>query len=48
MTVYALASFSLKLGNIVWVGLRAAVKALIGALAARKRIKIKRKQRKAA
>lgn len=48
MTVYALASFSLKLGNIVWIGLRAAVKVLIGALAARKRIKIKRKQRKAA
>lgn len=48
MTVYALASFSLKLGNIVWIGLRMAVKALIGALAARKRIKIKRKQRKAA
>ena len=48
MTVYALASFSLKLGRVVWVGLRAGVKALIGALAARRRLKLKRQQRKAA
>lgn len=48
ITVYALASFSLKLGRIVWVGLRAGVKALIGALAARRRLKLKRQQRKAA
>lgn len=48
MTVYALASFSLKLGRMVWVGLRAGVKALIGALAARRRLKLKRQQRKAA
>ena len=48
ITVYALASFSLKLGRVVWVGLRAGVKALIGALAARRRLKLKRQQRKAA
>ena len=48
MTVYGLASFSLKLGNIVWIGLRAGVKALFGALAAKKRLKLKRQQRKAA
>lgn len=48
MTVYALASFSLKLGQVVWIGLRAGVKALIGALAARRRLKLKRRQRKAA
>ncbi|MCI9158563.1 MAG: DUF2953 domain-containing protein [Lawsonibacter sp.] len=45
---YVLASFSLKLGNAVWIGLRAGWKALIGALAARKRLKLKRQQRKAA
>ena len=44
----SLASFSLKLGNAVWIGLRAGWKALIGALAARKRLKLKRQQRKAA
>ena len=48
MTVYAFAVFSLKLGNIVWIGLRAGVKALFGVLAARRRLKIKRRQRKAA
>jgi len=48
MTVYAFAVFSLKLGNIVWIGLRAGWKALFGFLAARKRLKIKKQQRKAA
>lgn len=48
MTVYAFAVFSLKLGNIVWIGLRAGWNALFGILAARKRLKLKRRQRKAA
>lgn len=48
MTVYALASFSLKLGQLVWIGLRAGIRALIRALAARRRLKLKRQQRKAA
>lgn len=48
MTVYAFAVFSLKLGNIVWIGLRAGWKALFGVLAARRRLKLKRQQRKAA
>lgn len=48
MTVYAQAAFSLKLGQIVWIGLRAGVKALSRALAVRKRIKTERQQRKAA
>lgn len=48
MTVYAFAAFSLRLGNIVWIGLRAGWKTLFGILAARKRLKLKRRQRKAA
>ena len=47
-TVYGQASLSIKIGTAVWIGLRAGVKALFGALAARKRLKIKRQQRKAA
>lgn len=45
-TVYGQASLSVKIGTVVWIGLRAGVKALFGALAARKRLKTK--QRKAA
>lgn len=48
MTVYGTAALSLKIGAIVWIGLRAGFKALFGVLAARKRLKIKRQQRKAA
>ena len=47
-TVYGQAALSIKIGTVTWIGLRAGVKALIGALAARKRLKIKRQQRKAA
>ena len=48
ITVYAFTVFSLKLGNIVWIGLRAGVKALFGVLAAGRRLKIKKRKRKAA
>lgn len=48
MTVYGTAALSIKIGTAVLVGLRAGWKALFGALAARKRIKMKRQQRKAA
>ncbi len=48
MTVYGAAGLSIKIGTVVWIGLRAGFKALFGALAARKRLKIKRQQRKAA
>lgn len=48
MTVYGTAALSLKIGTIMWIGLRAGFKALFGVLAARKRLKIKRQQRKAA
>ncbi len=48
MTVYGAAALSIKIGTVVWIGLRAGVKALFGALAARKRLKIKKQQRKAA
>lgn len=48
MTVYGTAELSVKIGTAVWIGLRAGVKALIGILAARRRLKIKRRQRKAA
>ena len=48
MTVYGKASLSIKIGTVVWVGLRAAVSGLFRFLAARKRLKQKRKQRKAA
>lgn len=46
MTVYGTAELSIKIGTAVWIGLRAGVKALFGALAARRRLKTK--QRKAA
>ena len=48
MTVYGTAALSIKVGTAVWVGLRAGWKALFGALAARKRLKLKKQQRKAA
>ena len=48
MTVYGTAELSIKIGTVVWIGLRAGCKALFGALAARKRLKLKRQQRKAA
>lgn len=48
MTVYATAGLSIKIGTVVRIGLRAGFKALFGALAARKRLKLKRQQRKAA
>lgn len=45
-TVYGQAALSVKIGTLVWIGLGAGWKALFGALAARKRLK--RKRRKAA
>lgn len=48
MTVYGTAGLSIKIGTVVWIGLRAGFRALFGALAARKRLKLKRQQRKAA
>ena len=48
MTVYGLAGLSIKLGTVVRIGFLAGFKALFGALAARKRLKLKRRQRKAA
>ena len=48
MTVYGIAGLSIKLGTVVWIGFLAGFKALFGALAARKRLKLKRQQRKAA
>ena len=48
VTVYGTAALSIKIGTAVWIGLRAGVKALMGILAARRRLKIKRRQRKAA
>lgn len=45
-TVYGAAALSIKIGTVVWISLRAGVKALSGALAAQKRLKTK--QRKAA
>lgn len=48
MTVYGGAALSIKIGTVVWIGLRAGWKALFGALAARKRLKLKKQQRKAA
>ena len=48
MTVYGKAALSIKIGTVVWIGLRAGWKALFGLLAARKRLKRKRQQRKAA
>lgn len=46
MTVYGAAGLSIKIGAVVLISLRAGSKALFGALAARKRLKLK--QRKAA
>lgn len=46
MTVYGAAALSIKTGTVAWIGLRAGWKALLGALAAKKRLKTK--QRKAA
>ena len=45
-TVYGQAALSIKIGTVLWIGLRAGWKALFRALAARKRLK--RKRRKAA
>lgn len=47
MTVYGTAALSIKIGTVMWIGLRVGCKALFGVLAARKRLKIKRRQRKA-
>lgn len=44
MTVYGTAALSIKIGTAVWVGLRAGWKTLFGALAARKRLKLKRRK----
>ena len=44
MTVYGAAGLSIKIGTVVWIGLRAGFKALFGALAARKRLKLKRRK----
>lgn len=43
-TVYGQAALSVKIGTAVWIGLRAGVKALSGVLAARKRLKLKRRK----
>lgn len=43
-TVYGQAALSIKIGTAVWIGLRAGVKALSGVLAARKRLKLKRRK----
>ena len=48
MTVYGTAGLSIKLGTVVRIGLLAGFKALFGALAARKRLKLEKRQRKAA
>lgn len=48
MTVYGAAGLSIKIGTVLRIGLRAGFGALFGALAARKRLKLKRRQRKAA
>ena len=47
-TVYGRAALSIKIGTAVWIGLRAGFQALFRALAAKKRLKLKRRQRKAA
>lgn len=44
MTVYGTAALSIKIGTAVWVSLRAGWKTLFGALAARKRLKLKRRK----
>ena len=43
-TVYGTAALSIKIGTVTWIGLRAGVKALTGVLAARKRLKLKRRK----
>ena len=48
MTVYGTAELSIKIGTAVWTGLRAGWNALFRVLAAKKRLKLKRRQRKAA
>lgn len=48
ITVYGTAELSIKIGTALRIGLRAGIRALLGALAARRRLKIKRHQRKAA
>lgn len=48
MTVYARASLSLKIGQILWLGLYFGCKALWGFLAVRRRQKQKQQERKAA
>ena len=48
MTVYGTAGLSIKIGTVVRIALLAGFTALFGALAARKRLKLKRQQRKAA
>ena len=44
MTVYGQAALSVKIGTLVWIGLGAGWKALFGALAVRKRLKLKRRK----
>lgn len=44
VTVYGQASLSIKIGTAVWISLRAGWKALFGALAAKKRLKLKRRK----
>ena len=44
ITVYGVAALSIKIGTVVWIGLRAGLKALFGALAVRKRLKLKRRK----
>ena len=44
MTVYGAAALSIKIGTVVWIGLRAGFKALSGALAVKKRLKLKRRK----
>lgn len=43
-TVYGQAELSIKIGTVVWIGLRTGWKALFGALAAKKRLKLKRRK----
>ena len=43
-TVYGQAALSVKIGTVVWIGLRAGAAALLGILAANKRLKLKRRK----
>ena len=43
-TVYGQAELSIRIGTVVWIGLRTGWKALFGALAAKKRLKLKRRK----